>query len=441
MRSLFAVLALSASLAAVGEQGALSAANVAGTWQANLPVTPQGIPMVVRITRSSADGWNATMFVENSNPIPIYSVTVHGSLVELDCNVGRYLGWISEDGTAIRGTWMHGNPRPLDPPMALELRRATPQTTWSLPPDPSSHTTRYVTVDKDTNLEVLDWGGTGRPVVLVTGLGSNAHVFDQFAPKLAANYHVYGITRRGFGLSSAPFTGYTADRLGDDVLTVFDALHLEKPILVGHSIGGEELSSIGSRFPQRVAGLVYLEAGYPYAYCTSEGDPGIDAAELRRKLDKIRFSNQTPDARAAVQQLVTELPRFTQALQRKLETMPVNEPAAQPSALAPEPQYSSSAQDVLAGVQRYTTIPVPILAIFAAPHEYLPSTGNDPAARAAADALDEATTAPLKQSAAFEKGLPTAHVVRLPHASHNVFSSNEADVLREMRAFIDSLPQ
>jgi non-heme chloroperoxidase len=91
-----------------------------------------------------------------------------------------------------------------------------------------------------------------------------AHVFDRFAPKLATHYRVYGITRRGFGTSSAPPDGYEADRLADDVLAVLDSLRLDRPILVGHSIAGQELSSIGSRFPDRAAGLVYLDAAYGF---------------------------------------------------------------------------------------------------------------------------------------------------------------------------------
>jgi len=44
------------------------------------------------------------------------------------------------------------------------------------------------------------------------------------------------------------------------------------------------------------------------------------------------------------------------------------------------------------------------------------------------------------QANAFEAGLPSAHVVRLPNASHYVFKSNEADVIREMNAFLSKLP-
>jgi non-heme chloroperoxidase len=81
--------------------------------------------------------------------------------------------------------------------------------------DASVHTVQFITVDNDVKLEVLDWGGSGKAIILLAGLGANAHEFDAFAPKLmAAGHHVYGITRRGFGKSSAPSSGYSADRLG-----------------------------------------------------------------------------------------------------------------------------------------------------------------------------------------------------------------------------------
>ena len=122
---------------------------------------------------------------------------------------------------------------------------------------------RFVTVELGGKLQVLDWGGSGRPMILLAGLGYDAHVFDGFAPKLTQRYHVYAISRRGFGASSAPTPNsenYSADRLGNDVLAVMQSLGIERPVLAGHSIAGEELSSIGTRYPDRVAGLVDLFA-------------------------------------------------------------------------------------------------------------------------------------------------------------------------------------
>jgi hypothetical protein len=40
---------------------------------------------------------------------------------------------------------------------------------------------QFVTVAPDVNLQVMDWGGTGETMVLLTGLGDNAHVYSQFA--------------------------------------------------------------------------------------------------------------------------------------------------------------------------------------------------------------------------------------------------------------------
>src|ERR1700761_3126572 len=125
------------------------------------------------------------------------------------------------------------------PGFLLALLYSQSSAAWK---DPSPHITRFISVDKDVRLEVLDWGGSGRPMVLLAGGGDTAHIFDDFAPKLTVSYHVYGITRRGVGASGYSATAHGADRLGDDVLEVLNALKLNRPILVGHSIAGAELS-------------------------------------------------------------------------------------------------------------------------------------------------------------------------------------------------------
>jgi non-heme chloroperoxidase len=257
-------------------------------------------------------------------------------------------------------------------------------------------------------------------------LATRAHIFDKFAPKLTDTYHVYGITRRGFGASSTPAGGYGADRLGDDVLEAFDALKLSRPILAGHSIAGQELSSIGSRHPDKVSGLVYLDAAYGYAYYDkARGDLRIDAADLVRKLEQLR--QQPPNVKQLVDELLqTTLPQVEsdlRELQKDLQTQPTP-----PAGAPPIPPVMAAIQ---AGVQKYTTIRAPALAIFAVPHD-LRQQVRDEAARTAAEATDGARTE--AQAKAFETGVPSARVVRLSHADHYVFNSNEGDVLREMRA-------
>ncbi|MHB1938475.1 MAG: alpha/beta fold hydrolase [Acidobacteriaceae bacterium] len=302
--------------------------------------------------------------------------------------------------------------------------------------DTSPHTVQFIAVDKGVKLEVLDWGGTGRPLVFLAGLGNTAHIFDDFAPKFTATNHVYGITRRGFGASSAPAPAngnYSADHLGDDVLAVIDTLKLNRPVLVGHSIAGEELSSIGSRYPEKVAGLIYLDAGYSYAfYDRSRGDTLLDAIYLRRKLD-LWLSGRVQDPKQFVQELQASLPQFETDLQneeKRLALLPV-----QPQQSGP-PFVTSWA--VIRGEQKYTETHVPILAIFADPHDLGAMFKNDPPARAAAAADDLATT--TAQAKAFQAAMPSAHVILLPDANHFVFKSNEADVFRDMNAFLAALP-
>lgn len=316
------------------------------------------------------------------------------------------------------------------------------KTAAASPADPSPHSVQLVAVDSDVKLEVLDWGGAGRPLVLLAGLGSTAHGFDDFAPRLTATYHVYGITRRGFGASSAPSpnrTNYSADRLGDDVVAVMDALKIVRPVLVGHSIAGEELSSIGTRFPEKVAGLVYLDAGYAYAYYDDNATRGewmFDTFALQRELDQYGSPGAPREKKAQIEHLLkVSLPRFEKDLeqhQKQLQEMPENAPGPPNT---PQVQVNAA---ILKGFQMFKGVRCPVLAIFADPHTLPPDAPSDPAKRAAMVAEDIAATS--AQADAFQAGNASARVVRLPNASHWVVGTNEADVLHEMNAFIAALP-
>ena len=96
-------------------------------------------------------------------------------------------------------------------------------------------------------------------------------------------------------------------------------------------------------------------------------------------------------------------------------------------------------QLIIAGQRMYGPVTaVPILAIFAPPPNPPPLPGPNPAARAVTQARMAASLE--WQVVAFEQAMPVARVVRLPHADHYVFRSNEAEVLREMNAFTAGLP-
>jgi pimeloyl-ACP methyl ester carboxylesterase len=305
--------------------------------------------------------------------------------------------------------------------------------------DPSPHATRFVTVDKDVRLEVLDWGGSGRPIVLLAGGGNTAHVFDDFVPKLTTHYHVYGITRRGFGASGYSATDHPADRLGDDVVAVIDALNLKRPILVGHSIAGAELSAVANSHPNRVAGLVYLDAAYSYAF---DNGTGVNAMEMQKL--------QGPQPPAPSQ---TDLASFS-ALQKYYQRVngflfPEAELRAQ-SDSTPDGRVGKQRDlpgtalfmALMTGTKKYTSIPVPALVIFANPHSQgtWVDENTDPSVQTAAknySAALEALTA--RQEKSVENGVPTAHVITLPGANHYVFLTNGTEVLKDVIVFLASL--
>jgi non-heme chloroperoxidase len=318
--------------------------------------------------------------------------------------------------------------------IVLALLAPAQQTTgWK---DTSPHGTRFITVSKDLRLEVLDWGGSGKAVVLLAGGGDTAHVFDDFAPRLARDFHVYGITRRGFGRSGfIPASG--ADTYGDDVLAVTSALMLNRPVLVGHSVGGQELSSVATRYPSRVAGLAYLEAAYPYAVDNGTG-PTLDDMQKLRPPQPPPPSESEAASFPALQQYFSRVLGFTYPEAELRQQRPVG-----PGGRVGTPHNFPGYATLIAGVKKFDNIRVPALVVFASPHGFGTWVDNnaDPVIRRQA-AEAAATSEPLveRQIKAVEASIPRARIVRLPGANHYVYLSNEADVIREMRAFVRGLP-
>ena len=304
--------------------------------------------------------------------------------------------------------------------------------------DPSPHTVRFVTVDDGVRLEVLDWGGSGRAVVLLAGGGNTAHVFDDFAPKLATRYRVYGITRRGFGASGFAQSPNPVDRLREDLLSALAVLALDRPVLAGHSIAGAEMSAVALAQPQRIAGLVYLDAAYPYAF-----DDGTGPA-MREFTAVEGLGHPTPSAAdlksfAALQQWEEHVDGFRTPEAELRQTWESDGKA--PTGKHRDFPGSRVFSTILGGARKHDRIPVPALALFALPHvpERWLRESSDPTvqkvSRAYFTTIDALTE---KQAKAIETDVPTARVVRVP-GSHYIFISNQSDVRHEMRTFIDSL--
>ncbi len=409
----------------------LHAQAITGQWQGTQQ-SDHPHRVVLKVSHDSTGKLQAYFVPIDQSPdhYPATAISVSHGEVDFSAIGGSYHGKLSEDGRRITGTWTEGSSR-----SPLDFQRATDETSWL-----TKSPTRFITVAPGVSLEVVDWGGSGTPLVFLAGLGNTAHVFDNFALKFVPQYHAYGITRRGFGASSTPIpndSNYTADRLGDDVLKVMDVLGVKKPVLIGHSIAGEELSSIGSRFPDKVAGLIYLDAGYPYAlYSPESGDRGLDAKDLKSALNAFLTAQSGADEESAIASTANVLSEIRlvqkdlETFQRQLELLPP------PPNSGATPVVPFAPPAIIRGEQKYTNIQVPILAIFASPHStaHLPEMPEDK--KAEFIALDQAQSA--AQAKAFEK-LKSAKVVILPNADHFVFFSNEQGVEKDIRDFLATL--
>lgn len=275
-----------------------------------------------------------------------------------------------------------------------------------------------VTVAPNVSLEVLDYGGTGTPMVFLAGLGNTGHIFDNFAPQFTDKFHVVAISRRGFGASSRPSSGYDGKTLATDVIAVLDSLHLGRVVLVGHSIAGEELSRIAAAYPKRVSKLVYLDAAYSYGGSFPPVPPGGWGAAFRQADSAVKALRATITDTTGDQ--IAELARKMHA--------PTAEVQWELRSAAPPPagQMSMSAieQKVIEGayLTPFTSIHTPALAIYAVPADPHASTPMDSVQRS--------------QREAFRRDVKGSRVVELPGANHYVFITNPDDVVRAMREFL-----
>lgn len=87
--------------------------------------------------------------------------------------------------------------------------------------------------------------GAGPPLALVHGITEARALWDQIVAPLAERYRVIRVDLRGHGESSPASSGALAELAGD-VAAVIAALALERPALVGHSLGGAVVTAVAA---------------------------------------------------------------------------------------------------------------------------------------------------------------------------------------------------
>jgi pimeloyl-ACP methyl ester carboxylesterase len=225
---------------------------------------------------------------------------------------------------------------------------------------------------------------------------------------------------------------------------VLNALHLDHPVLAGHSMAGGELTTIGRQHSERISGLVYLDA------TADPGDPSMSDPEFVAAMKKFPDAMRQPPA--------MDFSSFGayQASQRRanLGAFPESElrqgfAERQDGSVGP---YKGSTDDINAAIGRgqierdYSHILVPVLVFIdypRAPGDPLGRFGYQPVnddERAAMTAYARVTAKRVdKRIDNLTRSVPSARVVHLPAAGHYLFLTREAEVLSEMQRFVMTL--
>lgn len=124
---------------------------------------------------------------------------------------------------------------------------------------------RFATVN-GLRLHYLDWGSRGKPaLVLLHGGSAYAQWWDFFAPAFADDFHVIAPDWRGHGDSQhAEPPAYSTRHYIDDLHELLATLDLERPVIVGHSMGGHNAFVYTAEHAAEVAALVMVDTTVSY---------------------------------------------------------------------------------------------------------------------------------------------------------------------------------
>ena len=111
----------------------------------------------------------------------------------------------------------------------------------------------------ETQLHYTRSGGQGPSLILAHGYTDNGLCWTRTAQALEADYDVIMPDARGHGLSPTPATDYTSEQHAADLANLITALKLDKPVVIGHSMGAINALYLAARYPDLVGAIVMVD--------------------------------------------------------------------------------------------------------------------------------------------------------------------------------------
>ena len=299
-------------------------------------------------------------------------------------------------------------------------------------------------VDSDgVRLHYIDWGGTGRPLLLLAGLGGTAHLFRGLAPRLRDRFRVLGLTRRGHGRSDRPDSGYHLETLVGDIRNFLDAQEIEQAVLVGHSFAGLEMPLFAIRHPERVEAIVYLDGLNPNL--EPAPDPAKDPVWTVLERTPSDADLISPEAYLAYHKRSRPdlASVWCEAIEAdKLEDMTIDGVRDPPAARARQRKVGPKLFEGLGqhAEPDYAAVSAPMLAIVlgGSSHPLMPPDASAELRRAAnVYWVDEFVPRIQRRTQMFRDAVPDARVVELDTSNHPIFVAREDETVQAIFEFLE----
>jgi pimeloyl-ACP methyl ester carboxylesterase len=110
-------------------------------------------------------------------------------------------------------------------------------------------------------IQLAIWKGRGKQILCIHGITANCRFWDCLASALSPHHRVIAMDLRGRGLSDKPPTGYSIKHHCKDILILMNDQGLQRPVLMGHSLGAFISLVFAARYPKRVDQLILLDGG------------------------------------------------------------------------------------------------------------------------------------------------------------------------------------
>lgn len=149
----------------------------------------------------------------------------------------------------------------------------------------------------------LRTGGDKPPIILAHGFSDSGACWASLIRVLSPDYDVIAYDARGHGKSDTPEKGYSGQDRAADLLALVEVLGLDRPILMGHSMGGETVAWAAAMRPALARALILEDSGTPLSAT------GGDTQEVRSNMRKVLASWIADLKQRSLEELVAHVER------------------------------------------------------------------------------------------------------------------------------------